>query len=389
MKTYIRTILLAAMAAAAMALSSCGKSDEPDAPATHRTILVYMLASNNLGNDAGNDFDRLDLDEMLRGARAGALNGGRLLVYHADYTGDPQMKEVTPQGIVTLKTYTDGQLSVSSNRMSDVINDMKSLAPADDYGLILWGHATGWLQDGIDDPIDRRNAQFYSYGYDHDRKNWMNTSTLARTLENRGFSFIYFDCCLMASIETLYELQNAAPKMVASATEVPGFGMPYHLTLPSLFADGNADLEGASKAYFNYYNSDPMAAGGCPVSTAVITTGKIPALAAATKEIYSQAQYACPPGYTGQLLYINTDYYDFDHYIKAMAGDNEALYANWRATLDDVVGYKASSDFIWDIRPIEHFCGISTFIVRKPADTAHKNYNTLRWYDDVVSSLPL
>jgi len=396
MKTYIHNIKLAVIALAALAFTACGDSDEPtpSTPDTPRTILVYMLASNNLGDDSGSNFDKLDLDEMLTGAKNGALNGGRLLVYHADYIGDPQMKEVTPQGIITLKTYTDDQLSVSSARMANVLNDMKTLAPANDYGLILWGHATGWLQDGIDDPIDTPNgagnkAPFYSYGYDHNSKNWMNTTTLARTLENRGLSFVYFDCCLMASIEALYELQDVSPKMVASATEVPGLGMPYQYTLPFLFSAGEADLEGASKAYFNYYKADPTIAGGCPVSTAVITTGKINALAAATKEIYAQAPYTCPAGYKGQLLYTNTNYYDFGHYIKAMAGENNALYAKWCAALDDVVGYKAASDYIWDIRPIEHFCGLSTYIIKKPSDTSNKNYNTLKWYADVVTALPL
>lgn len=395
MKTYIRIIYTAIISLVALALTGCHDKDEPDIPEQRspRTVLVYMLANNNLGSSY-NDFDALDLEEMLAGAKAGALGDGRLLVYHADYGLDPEMKEVTPEGIVTLKTYTDGALSVSSSRMTKVINDMKAIAPADDYGLILWGHATGWLQDGIEDPIDSRSLVrdldvCYSYGYDQNKKNWMNTSTLARTLEGHGLSFVYFDCCLMASIEALYEMQSVAPIMVASSTEVPGYGMRYDVTLPYLFAAGDADLEGASKAYFNYYRENPGDTDGCPVSTAVIHTGKINALAAATKEIYAQAPYTCPEGYAGQLLYLNDNYYDFEHYIEAMAGENTSLYAQWCAALDEVVSYKASTESIWGIRPIEHFCGLSTFIIKKPADATRSNYNTLRWYDDVASALPL
>lgn len=395
MKTYIRIITLAVTALAAIALTGCHHSDEPEPPQekTHRTVLVYMLASNNLGS-AYNNFDELDLEEMLTGAQNGALGNGRLLVYHADYSGDPEMKEVTAEGINVLKTYTDGNLSVSSARMTDVIDDMKALAPADDYGIILWGHATGWLQDGIDDPADKSKASAddglcYSYGYDHEKKNWMNTSTLARTLDGKGFSFVYFDCCLMASIEALYELQHAAPRMVASSTEVPGYGMPYQLTLPYLFAAGEADLEGASRTYFKYYKENPGKADGCPVTTAVITTGKINDLAAATREIYEQAAYTCPPGYTGQLLYINNNYYDFEHYVKSLAGEDNPLYAKWRAALDQVVGYKDATEYIWDIRPITYFCGLSTFVIKSPADASKNNYNTLKWFDDIASALPL
>ncbi|MCM1452220.1 MAG: clostripain-related cysteine peptidase [Clostridium sp.] len=392
MKTYIHQIALIFSLLAGIALSACGSSDEPTPPkekGVKRTVLVYMLASNNLGDDNGNDFDRLDLEEMLEGAKKGALNGGRLLVYHAEYAG-AQMKEVTAEGITSLKTYDDGALSVSSTRMRDVIDDMKSLAPAEDYGLILWGHATGWLQDGIDDPIDdRAKIQFYSYGYDQNRKNYMNTSTLARTLEGQGLSFIYFDCCLMGSAEALYEMKDAAPRMIASATEVPGRGSPYDLVLPYLFSAGEADLEGASRAYFNYYKTNPSKADGCPVSTAVINATKLGALAQATRKIYEQATETCPEGYIGQLLYTNTNYNDFGHYVMTLAGSENPLYAEWKKALDEAVEYKEASESIWGIRPIEHFCGLSTFVIKKPSDASRSNYNTLRWYDDVASALPV
>lgn len=394
MNTYKHIMRLCLFAIAAFAFSACGGSDEPDAPntnpATHRSILVYMLGTNNLGNDNGSNFDEKDLQEMLAGAKEGALGKGRLLVYHADYSGDPQMKEVTADGISILKTYTDGELSVSSTRMSQVLDDFKTLAPASDYGLILWGHATGWLQDGIDDPIDTRSkAQFFSYGYDHSTKNWMNTSTLARTLEGKGLSFVYFDCCLMGSVETIYEMRRVAPRMVASATEVPNPGAPYDLILPYLFSIGDADLEGASKTYFNYYKTNPMQAKGCPVSTAVITTAHLDALASATREIFAQAPYTCPSGYTGQPLYTSTNYYDFGHYIMTLAGKDSTLYAKWLAALNKVVGYNASTDSIWDEYSIDYFCGLSTFIIKTPSDATKINYNTLEWYDDVVTALPL
>lgn len=58
-------------------LNSCGEADEPAPPAppspseeVHRTVLVYMLADNNLG--WANSFDAYDLDEMVRGAKTAA-----------------------------------------------------------------------------------------------------------------------------------------------------------------------------------------------------------------------------------------------------------------------------------------------------------------------------
>ncbi|MDE5651385.1 MAG: hypothetical protein K2I35_10400 [Duncaniella sp.] len=65
-------------------LTACGKNDgptpDPDDLTTHRTVLVYMVADNTLGTTWG--CDQADLDEMLKAAGEGALNGGRLIVYH-------------------------------------------------------------------------------------------------------------------------------------------------------------------------------------------------------------------------------------------------------------------------------------------------------------------
>ena len=75
----------------------------------------------------------------------------------------------------------------------------------------------------------------------------MNVTTLARVLEDENFSFIYFDCCFMMSVETLYEMRNTAPVIAGSVTELPVDGMPYHLNLSSFFRQGSADLIQAAK----------------------------------------------------------------------------------------------------------------------------------------------
>ena len=167
-------------------LNSCGEANEPAPPAppspseeVHRTVLVYMLADNNLG--WANSFDAYDLDEMVRGAKNGGLNGGRLLVYYnRPYTNDgnpPQLIEITAQGQKILKTYTDDPdlYSVEIGRMRQVLADMKELAPAEDYGMIFWGHATAWMTHPED--MDQSKAS-RSYGTDRDK--WMSSPHSAK-----------------------------------------------------------------------------------------------------------------------------------------------------------------------------------------------------------------
>ncbi len=55
-------------------LAGCGDSEDPQ-PAektVHRTVLVYMVADNSLGSWG---CDRSDIEEMVKAADAGGLNG--------------------------------------------------------------------------------------------------------------------------------------------------------------------------------------------------------------------------------------------------------------------------------------------------------------------------
>ena len=109
--------------------TACNDTDEPspapkpDEP-VERTVLVYMVADNNLGSY--NQLNRADLNEMVKGAADGGLNGGRLLVYHnrpgTDRGNVPLLIEVTEQGLDTLKTYPDTPdiYSVEADRMREV-----------------------------------------------------------------------------------------------------------------------------------------------------------------------------------------------------------------------------------------------------------------------------
>lgn len=187
---------------------SCSDSPEPEPAKSHRTVLVYMAACNSLGS-AG--FDKLDLDEMQSAVRAGQLDGGRLLVFHAGTSGNYKLLEITPEEIVTLKMYNENgeHSSVSAKFMSQVIDDTKRLAPADSYGLVLWSHGLGWLQNGItDDFADGISSQ--SWGEERGRT--MNISSLAAALSGKNLDFVYFDCCFMASVEVAYELRHVTDR---------------------------------------------------------------------------------------------------------------------------------------------------------------------------------
>ena len=220
-----------------------------------RTVVVYMVASNSLGSY---DFDNGDIKEMLAAAKSGGLRGGRLVVYHQNYSGLPVLKEVTPNGLDTIKIYDNSVSSLSIARMRGVINDVKASLPAKEYGIILWSHGNGWLRAGNghtgETPVVSTRAFGEEKGID-DITRYMDVESLATALTGQDLAFAYFDCCYMGGIEVIYDMRNSVPRMVASVAELPAAGMPYNLTLPYIMAPGEADLDGSAKATFDYYNA--------------------------------------------------------------------------------------------------------------------------------------
>lgn len=382
----MKKLLLLSILIPLLAIISCG--DEPDPQPgpkpepTPRTVLVYMVANNSLSG-----FDGYDFDEMMTAAAAGDLGKSRLIVYHHGRGLVPQLKEITPDGIVVLKDYDTNDYSTSSRRMLQVISDMKSFAPADNYGLVLWSHGSGWLQDGIDEsgtesPLSlTESVKPLSFGQDGSR--WMNVTTLASTLEGAGFDYVYFDCCYMGGIEVMYQMRNVAPLIVASATELPARGMPYDLNLRYLMP-ADADVAAAAASTFESYNSLSGDARTCTMS--VINTAALDRLADLTARIYA-AKEPLPDSFVPQQFMLRNCYlFDFEQYVEAKCSDS-GLLEQWKEALADAVVYENHTPKLWNVMDIKHHCGLSTYILRQPEDAAYKNYGQLDWWTDVASSL--
>lgn len=371
---------------------------EPEEETTNRTILVYMVASNSLGSW---NYDTADIKEMTLAAQNGALKGNRLILFHQDTSGEQILKEVSPETgeIVELETLSPDLSSVSSARMEEVIGKVKKYAPADDYGMILWSHANGWIVQSA--TPDEYSVAPLAFGQEtlNGKSLYMNTQTLASTLMGKDLSFIYFDCCYMACVEVLYDLIGVTDRVVASTAEVIAEGMPYHLTLPYLFAKGKADLEGAAKAVYDYVNAktDVNQTG----TFAVFDMTKVDALAKATKDFYSLKPVTSSSFSPQRYMYETTCYhFDFGHIIENMnqnaEGDNSSEFVAARKkvldAIDDVVTYKAATPYIWpgdrqsEIK-VEHFSGMSSNYLTSASRASVKGYDQTAWWNDVARYL--
>lgn len=377
-----------------LTMISCSDNSSPisDTPAepVHRTVLVYMIASNNLHSDFDptEDYDHLDLQEMREAASTGALNGGRLLVYHVTQKTPARLLEIDNNGNETvLCTYPSGTVSVSSEQMTRVLDDVARLAPASDYGLVLWSHGSGWLEDGIE---TAGSQTLRSFGLDGPTAK-MNVSTLANILNGRDLSFIYFDCCYMATIEVMYELKDCAPFIIGSASELPVYGMDYTLNLPCLFSPGKPNLEQAVRNTYNFYNMQSGLWRTCTIS--LIDTSRLEDLASAARTVFLQTDFPYALCGIPQQYAKGTSYYfDFADYINMLPVSDDEAITDLNNAINEAVVSRYATPYLWpgDIfnqLQIKTHCGLSSYIILSENDIDKKSYRNLRWYTDVVSAM--
>ncbi len=361
-----------------------------------RTVMVYMIADNSLGRS---DCDKSDLDEMQIAVDAGALgDNGRLIVYHnrvgTSKGNPPVMIEITPGNRTTLKTYPDDPTIYSTDaaRFTEVLDDMKHFAPADQYGLVLWSHGTGWIEtDGSRSAAIAPGEQPMVYTFGDDRSQKMKVTTLAGVLEGHDIGFIYFDCCHMASIEVVYELRHCAPVIVGSGTELPAPGMNYTVNVPYFFAEGEADMIGAAKATFDHYNNLHGAERTCTMT--VVSTAELDELARVSREIMEQGpvngkEFAAYQSYMRRAETCYGTLYDMADYFESFEGVDPDALARWRAAFDAAVVYKAATPSVFNVVTLNRYDGLGCYIIGNGNSADYMGYTNQSWWRDVVSHNP-
>lgn len=136
------------------ALAGCTKDrEEPCYPHSSRVVLVYMAGDNSLGC-----YVQENLDAMVRGM-ASAPAGGRTIAYVDTPGGNPHLVEVTAKGAKTLYTWPGPHNSASPETVREVIGRVRTMAPADRYGLVLWSHGLAWMPSWATGYLTRSKAR--------------------------------------------------------------------------------------------------------------------------------------------------------------------------------------------------------------------------------------
>lgn len=246
------------------------------------TFMVYMCASNNLGDGA-----RSDLAEMAKsGFDASMVNvvvftGGATRWGWASVPTDKNaLFEIHDKEIKQVMEYDPiANMSIDST-LSQFIDTATTQYPAEKYALILWDHGAGPNIGVIQDAV-------FNTGN-------MELATLRSALGNSQFKdhpleILGFDACLMGNVEVAKAIQPYARYMVASEESEPCYGWNYSFlgeikaTTPT---DGLAT--NIVDRYMDYYTQHPDRASSLKVSLACIDLSQINSLKASCSDYFKE-----------------------------------------------------------------------------------------------------
>jgi hypothetical protein len=312
--------------------------------AAERTVLVYLAGKNNLSQSL-----QTNLEQMKAGSRNIIGNNTLLVFVRRDIQGEKPWLARISNGEVTDSVSLDDMGFGKSNMqacnpelMEQVMRYAFSHYPANEYGLVLGGHSTGWLID--EEPGQTRafgvdNGD--SYTYSRKNKRWMNVPTMARVLERvPHLKFIFADCCNFMCLETMYELRNVTDYIIGSPAEIPAEGAPYEQIIPALF-EKNSFCSSVIDIYYRTQN------GELPLSA--VKTSAIDQLASATRNAldmvqakigngYADTQGLIHYGYSGSSIQFHQEYnlfYDAGDFFRSQLSESD--YLQWKQALDKTV----------------------------------------------------
>ena len=357
-----------------------------------RTVLVYMVAENSLSS-----FGASDINEMLA-AKSSLTPNDRLVIY-CDGLKDPWLFVVTKKtkaqsylDISPISIFSGERNSASAETFDEVLSYVTTHYAADEYGLVMWSHASGWIPSTY--AGDAAAAPRRSFGIDNGQNttsntgNQMDIADMAAVLRRYPkMEFILFDCCFMQCVEVAYELKDCAKYLIASPAEIPGPGAPYTQVVPPMFADvlKPADI---AQAYFRYYEND---AYGSLLS--VVDCSQMEAFAAYMHDVVQEhRQQLLGMDYTGVLDYYRydlrgntasfTDYYDMQGLMQHVLSDEQ--FVEWKEACAQVLPTQLHTPYWYSNVPLsgrtymvddEQYCGMSMFVPLAKYDSNSYRFN--------------
>ncbi len=398
---------------AILLFTACSKDDDspstpPEPEPARRTVIVYMVGENNL-----NPYMQNDINEMRQGRKQVAASEN--LVLYVDKLSKTEMPFIakinTDGNLDTLYRYEQDLYSSDPDNMIDVIDRIYQMCPAkEDYGLVLWGHASGWLmEDSVATRrgygIDTGNNELRTYFDERSKESllkgkWLNIPSMREAFKMlpMKWKFIMCDCCNMMNVEDGYELREVTDYLMGSPAEIPGYGAPYETIVPALFLHTENFYQAVIDAYADAYpNRVPLS---------VIKTSEMEALAEATRPLLSHInEYVNnESNLMERHVYYNNTYVDgkrkhimFDvrEVVRKAFANEPSKYENWYQVFQRAVPYNRIAE-MWQTDSFikinfndftvtdDYFSGVSMFFPMEQYGTeewsCNKAIKKMSWY---------
>lgn len=369
---HIRSLFCAL--AMALTLFSCKKAEVEEIVVVKRpkTVLLYMVANNNLSNEAENSISRLQNGYV-------PAEEGNLLVYKHCAGMDPVLLHIKKgeEGTVVADTAYrfPPRVSATKSALTQALNVTQALFPADSYGLILWSHGTGWIpplasfSSAAQEQISGSGPE-RTFGLDG--KVELEIRDLAQAIPYK-LSFMLMDACFMGGIETAYEVKDSVGYYIGSPAEILTESFPYHKIMQHIFKS-TPDYAAVCREYYDYYNAKSGSERSATV--ALMDCSKLAEVAEVAKRVFDQYGERIAsldlsllqPYFRGSS---SKYFYDLKDLVDAIA--DASLSAEFAAALERAVPYKATTPYFIEL-PIRSFCGVSTYVPGNPADTKLADY---------------
>ncbi len=260
----------------------------PGASESSWTLLVYMAADNDLEPYAFEDLNEMEAAVLPPGVNI-VVAMDRVPGYDSsngnwsDTRIGVVMHDDNPVQIATT-LQSVGEFNLGDpDTLTDFVNWAISERPAENYGLIIWGHGRGIDGTAFDQ----------TSGDDTLMQNEIRTA-LGNSDAGR-LALVGFDACSMGMLEQAYGLYGQADVMLASQDFEPGNGWDYQTWLNEAFAGTAAVFPDAftlaSAAIHSYAAEYP---GETDITLAATLMDSTPAVLAAMQNLLEQTTQASP-----------------------------------------------------------------------------------------------
>jgi len=244
------------------------------------TVMIYMIADDPAGGALLDQQANRELDQIIHGALS--VNRDQLYVaVQLDFRSQPDVwRRVIGEG-AWLQPESD---AADPETLYGFFEWAQRMCPADRYALILWGHSRGPFGLFTDAPFSSAlsglfaKADPWTYvAQTLTLKELRSALRHARECLNQEVDVIAFKDCFMSTLETAYELKDAATYLIGSPDIVPIEGWPYARMFEQLARQPEAKPAARAlvKELEQYYKVEANRHGRTEVPFTLMDTSKL------------------------------------------------------------------------------------------------------------------